>query len=598
MSAILDSPFIAIVLLRDNQIVWANGAMHCIFGYEPDELIGQPSRRLFLDDESHEAFGRELRDVMAGNRTLALNYPQKRKDGTAGWYEFNVSRLKDDPDTAVAAVVDGTASHRIAQELEVSELRYRKVVEDQTEVISRFLPDGTFVFVNEVYCRLFGKTSEELVGHQWHPVVHPDDLAMVEARLREMSADRPIVVIENRVVVAGGDLRWMQFVNRGFYGPDGTLNEIQSVGRDITRLKEVEQALRVSDQLLATLETIGDGFIALDAEWRFVYMNGVAEQLLGLDRRQAIGRNHWDIFPDAVGTDIDTAYRKAAAGEAQDIEVPWGPGRHCFHSRSFPRIGGGISVYFVDITERKREQADAARNGEMLQNLARHQVATQTAAAFAHEINQPLMSIVAYNETALRLLSSGKGNHETLVNAIKRSHEQAVRAGSALSALIDSLQRKHLEPSPFDLNQLVEHVVRRTRTGHGEDFQATLDLEPGLPLVMGQRLQTEKVLDNLIRNGIEAMLGAGLNPAALAITARTHANHDMAHVTVRDSGPGLDAETARRVFEPLFTTKPNGLGLGLAISRALIEAQNGQLWLDPDDGPGAAFHFTLPFADR
>lgn len=128
--------------------------------------------------------------------------------------------------------------------------RFRTVVEDQTEVIVRFLPDGTFTFVNEVYCRLFGKSPQQLIGRRWQPGAHPDDIPMIEAKLRAMSQDNPVVTIENRVYIAGDELRWMQFVNRGFYDADGHLKEIQSVGRDITALKQTEIALRESEERL------------------------------------------------------------------------------------------------------------------------------------------------------------------------------------------------------------------------------------------------------------------------------------------------------------------------------------------------------------
>ncbi len=262
-AAILNSDFIAIAIVKDRLIVWANTAMHRIFGYEPDELIGKATRDLFLDPESYETFGREVYLAVAEGRTYSGTISQKRKEGTTGWYEFNVSGLAGYPGVSVGAFVDRTASYQGLKQLRDSELRYRSVVEDQTEIICRFLPDGTFVFVNEVYCRLFGKTSQELIGQCWHPAAHPDDLPMIEDRLREMSPNNPVVTIENRVFMAGGEQRWMQFVNRGLYDADNTLKEIQSVGRDITRLKLIESNLRDSDERLE-MALAGSGLVLWD----------------------------------------------------------------------------------------------------------------------------------------------------------------------------------------------------------------------------------------------------------------------------------------------------------------------------------------------
>ena len=133
-------------------------------------------------------------------------------------------------------------------ELRASEERYRAVVQDQTEVVSRFRADGTFVFVNDVYCRTFGKSSAELLGQRWVPVAHPDDLPLVTAKLATLSPDCPVVRIENRVFDADGRVRWMEFVNRGFFNPGGKLLEIQSVGRDVTDRAMAQEHLRISEE--------------------------------------------------------------------------------------------------------------------------------------------------------------------------------------------------------------------------------------------------------------------------------------------------------------------------------------------------------------
>ncbi|MCB4359042.1 PAS domain-containing sensor histidine kinase [Quatrionicoccus australiensis] len=141
-------------------------------------------------------------------------------------------------------VSDITPIKEIEAAYQASEARYRAVLMDQTELISRISRDGRFVFVNEVYCRFFGKVESELLGKSWQPVVLAEDLPLIEEKLRQMTPDQPVVSIENRVYSGAGELRWMQFVNRGFYAPDGQLLEVQSIGRDITDRKNAENALR------------------------------------------------------------------------------------------------------------------------------------------------------------------------------------------------------------------------------------------------------------------------------------------------------------------------------------------------------------------
>lgn len=246
--AVLNSDFIALVIVKDHHVAWANAAAHRLFGYAPDELLGKPAGLFFPDQASYEAFRREVLAVLAEKQAYRGTVSQMRKDGSTGWFEFNISRHAADEELEIGAIVDRTASHHLADQLQASELRYRSVVEDQTEVICRLLPDNTFVFVNEVYCRFFGKAFDELIGNRWHPLAHPDDLPMIERKLQEMRPDNPVVTIENRVCRADGELRWMQFVNRGFFNAEGHLEEIQCVGRDISTLKQFEADRRQSEE--------------------------------------------------------------------------------------------------------------------------------------------------------------------------------------------------------------------------------------------------------------------------------------------------------------------------------------------------------------
>lgn len=146
----------------------------------------------------------------------------------------------------IGAFIDITERRRLENRLRESEERYRAVVEDQTEVVSRFRADGRFLFVNDVFCRTFGKPSTELIGQHWVPVVFEEDVALVQEKLATLTWENPIIRVENRVYDALGKVRWMEFVNRGFFDADGKLAEIQAVGRDVTERKQIEERLRSS----------------------------------------------------------------------------------------------------------------------------------------------------------------------------------------------------------------------------------------------------------------------------------------------------------------------------------------------------------------
>jgi len=158
------------------------------------------------------------------------------------------------PLVLLGTVHDITERKRTEGLLRESEERYRAVVEDQTEVIARFRPDGTLTFVNDVYCRLFGQSRDQLLGGHWKHAVFSGEVPLIESRLQEMSPDHPIVTIENRVYSATGEMRWMQFVSRGFYDDHGKLIEIQAVGRDITDIKQAKNSLRLYAQRLIEMD--------------------------------------------------------------------------------------------------------------------------------------------------------------------------------------------------------------------------------------------------------------------------------------------------------------------------------------------------------
>lgn len=249
-----------------------------------------------------------------------------------------------------------------------------------------------------------------------------------------------------------------------------------------------------------------------------------------------------------------------------------------------------------DVTEHKLLEKSQQTHRTETETIYTQQVASRTASAIAHELNQPLAAISAYSEVALQALNDHATNPDVLKRALEGCVAQAQRAGTSLHELLAFLQQGELITERFDLNETVKEALSIARGDGYKEFQPVLNLEQNLPAVLANRIQVKKVLVNLLRNGVEAMRGANVATSAITVTVRTNKNMNMGHVTVQDSGPGVCEDIAKRLFEPFFTTKPTGIGMGLAISRALIEANGGQLWLEQNTKAGATFHFTLPFA--
>jgi PAS domain S-box-containing protein len=242
-----------------------NAGAERLLGYTAEEMIGKQTPAIIHCPDEIAAHGKELTRQfgipIAGIEVFVAHarrggheereWTYIRKDGTRLTVSLVVTAQRDGDGLVtgfLGVAKDVTARKRAEEALRESEERYRTVVEDQTEIVSRLLPDGTFTFVSDVFCRFFGKTQQELLNLCWQPNAYADDVPHVEARLALLSPENPVVTVENRVIDGNGQTHWMEFVNRAFFTPAGVLREIQSVGRDISERKRAEE------QVLASLK--------------------------------------------------------------------------------------------------------------------------------------------------------------------------------------------------------------------------------------------------------------------------------------------------------------------------------------------------------
>lgn len=375
------------------------------------------------------------------------------------------------------------------------------------------------------------------------------------------------------------------------------------------RRRLAEEALRVSEERLRLAkQAAGLGVFDFDANHNILHWDEKMRELWGAETNESISYKRFvtAIHPDdraARQAALDHAIEPISNGEYQSEYRVTNPadgierwvsavGRMHFEDGHATRLVGVAR----DITEQKTLEKKLQDQRAETETLFTQQVAAQTVSAIAHELNQPLAAVSAYSEVALHALQSDVVDAESLKRALKGCVEQAQRAGKSLHELLAFLQKGDLVKTRLNINEVVKEALNIAKNNGYGAFNPKLQLDPNIPLVIGNRIQIQKVLVNLLRNAVEAMRSTKVPSSPISITVRTNPEVNMAHVTVQDNGPGLDREAASRVFEPFFTTKPTGIGMGLAISRALIEANGGQLWLDPDTSNGATFHFTIPFA--
>jgi C4-dicarboxylate-specific signal transduction histidine kinase len=266
-------------------------------------------------------------------------------------------------------------------------------------------------------------------------------------------------------------------------------------------------------------------------------------------------------------------------------------------SRLVARAVGGIERWYgilTDIEDRKRAEAILRKVQSELAHANRIEALGQLAASIAHEVNQPITAAHMNANAALHFLDSRPPSLEEVREALHSVVREALRARDVINGLRALVKKTPPQVQSFDLNEAIREVILIT---HGEAQENNISVETqladSLPFVAGDRVQLQQVILNLVVNAIEAMRSHGEGNKGLLICTRKTKPNDVL-VEVLDSGPGVPPGTVEQLFEPFYTTKTSGLGLGLSICRSIVEAHNGRLWASQNKPRGAAFHFTVP----
>jgi len=253
-------------------------------------------------------------------------------------------------------------------------------------------------------------------------------------------------------------------------------------------------------------------------------------------------------------------------------------------------IGSQIGQFI----ERKRAE-DALHRAQMeLAHATRMATLGEMTASIAHEVNQPLTAVIANANASLRWLAAATPNLDEARDAVSRILRDGNRAGEVIARIRALVQKTDTEKVRFDINQTVQEIVLLMQNEAVRKRVAIrMDLAANVPPVSGDRIQLQQVILNLVMNGIEAMDTITDRPREMLIRSCEHESNQLL-VAVQDSGVGIDSQNLEKIFDAFYTTKPQGMGMGLAICRSIIEAHGGRLWATPTDDRGATFRFTLP----
>ncbi|MCA1409638.1 PAS domain S-box protein [Bradyrhizobium sp. NBAIM20] len=458
--------------------------------------------------------------------------------------------------------------------------------------------------------RLFGLQPDQAVSYDlFLSLLEPGDRDHLLKAIGRTSEGGGGLDLSFKVSGASGNGQWIR-ARAGVIRDDaGTPRHLSGIFLDINEEKQLEEALRSQENhLRSILETVPDAMIVIDSRGIMQLFSSAAERLFGYSRQEAIGRNVSILMPEPDQSRHDSYLTRYLRTNDPHII---GIGRIVTGKRrdgtTFPmhlsvgktqRAGEPHFTGFVrDLTEHQQTQARLQELQSELVHVSRLTAMGEMASALAHELNQPLAAISNYMKGSRRLLAgSTDPNMPKVESALDRAAEQALRAGQIIRRLRDFVSRGESEKRVESLSKLIEEAGALGLAGAREqNVQLRFSLDPDADLVLADRVQIQQVLVNLFRNALEAMAQSQRREL---VVANTRVADGMIEVEVSDTGIGFREDVIPNLFQTFFTTKDTGMGVGLSISRSIIEAHGGRMWAESNATGGATFRFTLPATDE
>jgi PAS domain S-box-containing protein len=603
-----------------NRVVLAEESWR-IFGVEPHERpadLAEWNKRwhAFIDPDDRPRVLAAVQAALAGGPRYDVEFRIARKNGEVRVIHSQGDVIRDASGRAIrmfGTQQDITALRQAEKDLRASETRFRALVDHATDGFFLHADDSTVIDVNQQACRSLGYSREELIGmhpRQFDAGLDRPSLAQITERIGKGEA----VTFETLHQRKDGSVFPVEVRVRQFQHGERRLHA--SLVRDISERKRVEAELRARQELLdlaqkAARAVAFDWYIgARESENRW---SPELEALYGLKPGTFDGTYQgWKklVHPDdwpAVKVAINRAHESGdIAAEYRVIHkdgaVHWlrAKGRMFFDAKGQPERMVG---FMFDVTD-WRHAEEALREKDNALQMARTELARvsrlttlgELTASIAHEVNQPIGAMVTNAAACARWLAAQPPDMAEAQAALANIVADGKRAGEVIARIRALTRRQAPRMELLDVNRKVREVLALAEhelKTHGIVLRT--ELAPTLPGVAGDRVQLQQVLLNLIVNAIEAMSGHDRPHELTIVTAAKEPGAVV--VEVRDSGPGLD-EGVERVFEPFYTTKAQGIGIGLSISRSIVEAHGGRLWATSNQPHGAVFRFSLPVAQE
>jgi PAS domain S-box-containing protein len=542
---------------------------------------------------------------------LELRY--RRADGVHRWFQVRGLPIRDAGGRIMrwhALLIDIEDRRRVEDELRRSEARKSAILDSALDCIVTIDHEGRITEFNPAAERTFGYRRDDVLGRRLADVIIPPSLR----KQHRQGFARYLATGEARVL--GKRLEMTAIRADGSEFPvELSISRIPVDGppsftgylRDITERRRAEEELRRSEAFLAEGQRLN---LTGSFSWRLDTDEiAFSEQLyrifeFGRDAPVTIeriaGRVHPDDFPllaekierARAGTSSELYYEIRLRMEDDSIKHLRTNAHVARDQNGRPEIIGAIQ----DVTERRLSEEALGKVRSELAHMARVTSLGALTASIAHEVNQPLSGIVTNASTCLRMLAADPPNVEGARETARRTIRDGNRASEVITRLRALFSKKETTTELVDLNEAAREVVALSLSELQRNrVVVRSELAEGLPLVVGDRVQLQQVILNLLLNASDAMEGIEDRPRQLVIrTEREDGNR--VNVAVQDAGVGIDPRSAERIFEAFYTTKSAGMGMGLSVSRSIIENHCGRLWAAPNDGPGTTISFSIPCA--
>ncbi|WP_158292266.1 PAS domain S-box protein [Paracraurococcus ruber] len=608
----------------DGSWLRVNGRLCAMLGYSEAELLALSFQDITHPDDL-DADLDNVRQVLGGEiASYNMEKRYSRKDGAVLWIELTVSLCRD---------ADGSPLHFISVVQDIAGRKAAETARWQSEARLRLATTGTGIGTWELdllagrgqwspeAAALLGIDHLDDTGESWAESIHPADRAGVaEAWRRAVENEAPYDATFRAAMPApGGSERWL--ISRARIERDPTGRPLRGLGVliDLTASKQAEAQLRLSEaRFRALVEASAEVVWTCNVEgctrepspsW-CAFTGQTHEEWLGWGWQDAIHPEDRDRVVDrwracmTQGTDYAYEYRL----RHRDGGYRWTEARACRLLDADGQLRGWVGMN-ADITARRLAEADRlaseARRHEAertLQHMARRVTIAAMASGIAHELNQPLGAASNYLGTAVRLFGDAEGppldpaGRARMTRMLDRAGSQILRAGSVLQRLRDFLSSREPQRAVEPVAEVVREAVEMVLLGTPEAGLQTpvIVTDPATGLAMLDRVQIQQVVINLVRNAIEAMRDQpGRHEQRLTVSVGMNAS-GQAEVSVTDTGPGMPPESAARLFEAFHSSKPGGMGVGLSICRAIVEAHGGRITARTAPDGGMIFAFTLP----